>query len=156
MFPFEPDCRDERDSQGELDTAVSCTVKKPFAGLSYSETVCVCLLCQIPPLGAIDMDLITTGVSASERSRRGLLTTALRNWILDNLQEGAGPVRVNQVSGKILRGLESLQQHPLFGSHLRLLSLFNGVPSLDSCRGFASLGSASRRERVAGTSQGVQ
>lgn len=47
--------------------------------------------------GAIDMDLITTGVSASERSKRGQLTIALRNWILDNVREGSGPIRFSQV-----------------------------------------------------------
>ncbi|GAQ79584.1 DNA replication licensing factor MCM4 component [Klebsormidium nitens] len=54
-----------------------------------------------PTTGAIDMDLITTGVSASERSKRGQLTIALRNWILDNVREGSGPMRVSQVFDNI-------------------------------------------------------
>ncbi|KMZ63713.1 DNA replication licensing factor [Zostera marina] len=42
--------------------------------------------------GTIDMDLITTGVSASERLRRENVLTATRNLILDKMQHG-GPTK---------------------------------------------------------------
>jgi hypothetical protein len=138
----ELDCRDE--------VADCCFVSKPFARVSHSESVRNHLSCPILSLGAIDMDLITTGVSASERSRRGLLTTALRNWILDNLQEGAGPVRVNQVSGKNLQksrvssaisfiwisseASESIRQNPFFGFLLRVCKSWQCLTER-ACRG---------------------
>ncbi|KAJ8753206.1 hypothetical protein K2173_017800 [Erythroxylum novogranatense] len=44
--------------------------------------------------GTIDMDLITTGVSASERMRRENLVSATRNLILDKLQLGGPSMRL--------------------------------------------------------------
>lgn len=43
------------------------------------------------------MDLITTGVSASERSRRANLLAALRQLIAEKLPPGSSTVKVNQV-----------------------------------------------------------
>ena len=48
--------------------------------------------------GTIDMDLITTGVSASERSRRANLVVALRELIADKLSPGSSPgLKMHQV-----------------------------------------------------------
>lgn len=43
------------------------------------------------------MDLITTGVSASERMRRNTVMTALRNLVLEKMQIGGASMRIPQV-----------------------------------------------------------
>lgn len=48
-------------------------------------------------LGTIDMDLITTGISASERMRRESLVSAARNIILEKLQLGGPSMRLLEV-----------------------------------------------------------
>ncbi|KAL3683753.1 hypothetical protein R1sor_001775 [Riccia sorocarpa] len=47
--------------------------------------------------GTIDMDLITTGVSASERTRRSNLVSAIRNMIAEKLQAGSSSLRAPQL-----------------------------------------------------------
>ncbi|KAJ7556567.1 hypothetical protein O6H91_05G088500 [Diphasiastrum complanatum] len=44
--------------------------------------------------GIIDMDLITTGVSASERTKRANILSALRNLISDKLRSGGPPMKI--------------------------------------------------------------
>lgn len=48
--------------------------------------------------GTIDMDLITTGVSASERMRRENLVSATRNIIMEKLQLGGPSMRLLEVN----------------------------------------------------------
>lgn len=48
--------------------------------------------------GTIDMDLITTGVSASERMRRENVLTATRNLIMEKLQIGGPSIRILEVN----------------------------------------------------------
>lgn len=48
--------------------------------------------------GTIDMDLITTGVSASERMRRESLIQATRNIIMEKMQIGGPSMRLVEVS----------------------------------------------------------
>lgn len=43
------------------------------------------------------MDLITTGVSASERSRRANLLEALRQLVAEKMTSGGSSVKINQV-----------------------------------------------------------
>eukprot|EP00850_Spirogloea_muscicola_P009090 SM000050S17015 [mRNA] locus=s50:406082:412127:+ [translate_table: standard] len=50
-----------------------------------------------PTTGTIDMDLITTGVSASERTRRTLITAALLDLVHEKLQAGGPGMRVIQI-----------------------------------------------------------
>lgn len=47
--------------------------------------------------GTIDMDLITTGISASERMRRENLLTATRNLVMDKMQLGGPSTRLTEV-----------------------------------------------------------
>lgn len=47
--------------------------------------------------GTIDMDLITTGVSASERMRRESLQQATRNIIMEKMQIGGPSMRLLEV-----------------------------------------------------------
>lgn len=47
--------------------------------------------------GTIDMDLITTGVSASERIRRANLVTAVRNLIMEKMQAGGPSTRTSEL-----------------------------------------------------------
>ena len=47
--------------------------------------------------GTIDMDLITTGVSASERMRRESLLSATRNLIMEKMQIGGPSMRLLEV-----------------------------------------------------------
>jgi len=48
--------------------------------------------------GTIDMDLITTGISASERMRREQLLAAARNIIMEKMQLGGPSVRTLEVT----------------------------------------------------------
>ncbi|KAJ3695650.1 hypothetical protein LUZ60_001027 [Juncus effusus] len=61
--------------------------------------------------GTIDMDLIMTGISASERMRRENLVSAARNLIMDKLQAG-GP------SARLLELLEELRKQSSMEVHL--------------------------------------
>lgn len=71
--------------------------------------------------GTIDMDLITTGVSASERLRRENVLTATRNLILDKMQHGGPTKHLSEVKSifyyylfqiKIIRqSFQMLNQH---------------------------------------------
>ncbi|KVH93228.1 Mini-chromosome maintenance complex protein 4 [Cynara cardunculus var. scolymus] len=74
--------------------------------------------------GTIDMDLITTGVSASERMRRENLVGLARNVIMEKLQLG-GP------STRILELLEELKQRSN-NAELHLNDLRNALSSLAS------------------------
>ena len=51
--------------------------------------------------GTIDMDLITTGVSASERTRRASLVMALRSVVAEKMEVGGPAKRVTQVRSKL-------------------------------------------------------
>ncbi|XP_030944399.1 DNA replication licensing factor MCM4 [Quercus lobata] len=80
--------------------------------------------------GTIDMDLITTGVSASERMRRENVLSAIRSIIMEKMQLG-GP------SMRLLELLEELKkQSP--GPEVHLHDLRNAVSTLAS-EGFVSL-----------------
>ncbi|KDP41741.1 hypothetical protein JCGZ_26759 [Jatropha curcas] len=74
--------------------------------------------------GTIDMDLITTGVSASERMRRENLVSATRNIIMEKLQLG-GP------SMRLLELLEELKKQSS-GNEVHLQDLRNAVATLSS------------------------
>lgn len=47
--------------------------------------------------GTIDMDLIITGISASERIRRENLVAAMRNLVMEKLQIGGPSTRLVEV-----------------------------------------------------------
>ncbi|XP_057747993.1 DNA replication licensing factor MCM4 [Arachis stenosperma] len=79
--------------------------------------------------GTIDMDLITTGVSASERMRREAMVQATRNIIMEKMQIG-GP------SMRLLELLEELKQST--GSEVQLTDLKNAVATLAS-EGFVTM-----------------
>ncbi|KAI4375689.1 hypothetical protein MLD38_013530 [Melastoma candidum] len=72
--------------------------------------------------GTIDMDLITTGVSASERMRRDNLASATRNIIMEKLQIG-GP------SMRLLEVLEELKKQTSVGE-VHMSALRNAVGTL--------------------------
>ncbi|KAF5745427.1 DNA replication licensing factor MCM4-like [Tripterygium wilfordii] len=74
--------------------------------------------------GTIDMDLITTGVSASERMRRQNLLSATRNVILERMQLG-GP------SMRLLELLEELKKQSS-GADVHLHDLRNAITTLAS------------------------
>ncbi|GKV21091.1 hypothetical protein SLEP1_g31108 [Rubroshorea leprosula] len=74
--------------------------------------------------GTIDMDLITTGVSASERMRRENVLTATRNIILEKVQLGGPSVR-------LLELLDELKKQSS-GPELQLHDLRNAVATLAS------------------------
>ncbi|KAH7517765.1 hypothetical protein FEM48_Zijuj09G0099100 [Ziziphus jujuba var. spinosa] len=80
--------------------------------------------------GTIDMDLITTGISASERLRRENLLLATRNIIMEKMQLG-GP------SMRMLELLEELKKQSS-GIEFHLNDLRNAVASLAS-EGFVAL-----------------
>lgn len=47
--------------------------------------------------GTIDMDLINTGVSASERMRRDILVSSIRDITLEKMQIGGSAMRLSEV-----------------------------------------------------------
>lgn len=80
--------------------------------------------------GTIDMDLITTGVSASERMRRESLIQDTRNMIMEKMQIGGRSMRLLEI-------LEELKnQSP--GSEIHLNDLRSAVATLAS-EGFVSM-----------------
>ncbi|KAI5388451.1 hypothetical protein KIW84_074223 [Lathyrus oleraceus] len=80
--------------------------------------------------GTIDMDLITTGVSASERIRRESLIQDTRNIIMEKMQIGGRSMRLLEI-------LEELKnQSP--GNEIHLNDLRNAVSTLAS-EGFLSM-----------------
>ncbi|CAI9781958.1 unnamed protein product [Fraxinus pennsylvanica] len=74
--------------------------------------------------GTIDMDLITTGVSASERMRRENLVSTTRNVIMEKMQLG-GP------STRLLELLEELKKQSA-GAEVHLNDLRNALATLAS------------------------
>ncbi|XP_009373005.2 DNA replication licensing factor MCM4 [Pyrus x bretschneideri] len=74
--------------------------------------------------GTIDMDLITTGISASERMRRESLVSSARNIIMEKMQLG-GP------SMRLLELLEELKQQSS-GGELHLNDLRTAITTLAS------------------------
>ncbi|KAL4303337.1 hypothetical protein GQ457_10G024820 [Hibiscus cannabinus] len=80
--------------------------------------------------GTIDMDLITTGVSASERMRRESMLSAARNIIMDKLQLGGPSIR-------LLELLDELKKQSS-GSEIHLHDLRTAVATLAS-EGFVVL-----------------
>lgn len=72
--------------------------------------------------GTIDMDLITTGVSASERMRRENLVTLSRNIILDKLQIGGPSMRLLEILDELKKQSSTTEVH--------LHDLRNAVASL--------------------------
>ncbi|KAK8959188.1 hypothetical protein KSP40_PGU021732 [Platanthera guangdongensis] len=60
--------------------------------------------------GTIDMDLIMTGISASERIRRENLVSATRNLIMDRMQIGGSATRVAELLEE-LRKQSSMEIH---------------------------------------------
>ncbi|KAE8724679.1 DNA replication licensing factor MCM4 [Hibiscus syriacus] len=80
--------------------------------------------------GTIDMDLITTGVSASERMRRESVLSAARNIIMDKLQLGGPTIR-------LLELLDELKKQSS-GSEIHLHDLRTAVATLAS-EGFVVL-----------------
>ncbi|XP_014494619.1 DNA replication licensing factor MCM4 [Vigna radiata var. radiata] len=81
--------------------------------------------------GTIDMDLITTGVSASERIRRESLLQATRNLIMEKMQIG-GP------SMRLLELLEELKKQETGVSEVHLNDLRNAIATL-ATEGFVSM-----------------
>ncbi|KAB1207349.1 DNA replication licensing factor MCM4 [Morella rubra] len=95
--------------------------------------------------GTIDMDLITTGVSASERMRREGVLSTTRNIIMEKMQLG-GP------SMRLLELLEELKKQ-ISGSEVHLNDLRNAVSTLAN-EGFVAVhGDSVKRMR---TEQAVQ
>ncbi|KAE9593354.1 hypothetical protein Lal_00028751 [Lupinus albus] len=80
--------------------------------------------------GTIDMDLINTGVSASERMRRESLLQSIRNIIMEKMQIG-GP------SMRLLELLEELKKQNT-GSEVHLNDLRNAITTLAS-EGFVNM-----------------
>ncbi|XP_021286254.1 DNA replication licensing factor MCM4 [Herrania umbratica] len=80
--------------------------------------------------GTIDMDLITTGVSASERMRRENVLSATRNIIMEKVQLGGPSVR-------LLELLDELKKQSS-GNEIHLHDLRNAVSTLAS-EGFVVL-----------------
>ncbi|KAL8170270.1 hypothetical protein V2J09_022074 [Rumex salicifolius] len=80
--------------------------------------------------GTIDMDLITTGISASERMRRDHLLTAARNIIMEKMQLGGPSIRATEL-------LEELKKQSS-GPEASLNDLRNALASLAS-EGFVSV-----------------
>ncbi|KAI3754135.1 hypothetical protein L1987_53913 [Smallanthus sonchifolius] len=74
--------------------------------------------------GTIDMDLITTGVSASERMRRDNLVGLTRNIIMDKLQLGGPSIRMLEL-------LEELKKQSI-NAELHLTDLRNALGTLAS------------------------
>ncbi|KAM0045603.1 putative DNA helicase [Helianthus debilis subsp. tardiflorus] len=74
--------------------------------------------------GTIDMDLITTGVSASERMRRDNLVGLTRNIIMEKLQPGGPSTRMPEL-------LEELKQRSI-NAELHLTDLRNALGTLAS------------------------
>lgn len=79
--------------------------------------------------GTIDMDLITTGVSASERMRRENLLASTRNLIMEKMQLGGSSTRVMEL-------LEELRKQSSVDVHLN--DLRNALATLAS-EGFVAL-----------------
>ncbi|KAL2927238.1 DNA replication licensing factor MCM4 [Bienertia sinuspersici] len=61
--------------------------------------------------GTIDMDLITTGISASERMRREQLLSATRNVIMEKLQLGGPPVRTLELLEELKKQSSGAEIH---------------------------------------------
>ncbi|GAB4837860.1 DNA replication licensing factor, mcm4 component [Ancistrocladus abbreviatus] len=80
--------------------------------------------------GTIDMDLITTGISASERMRRENLLTATRNIIMEKMQLGGPALRMVEL-------LEELKKQSS-GTEVHINDLRNALASLAS-EGFVSV-----------------
>ncbi|GMI83578.1 MINICHROMOSOME MAINTENANCE 4 [Hibiscus trionum] len=80
--------------------------------------------------GTIDMDLITTGVSASERMRRESVLSAARDIIMDKLQLGGPSIRLSEL-------LDELKKQRS-GSEIHLHDLRTAVATLAS-EGFVVL-----------------
>ncbi|KAK9075779.1 hypothetical protein SSX86_004108 [Deinandra increscens subsp. villosa] len=80
--------------------------------------------------GTIDMDLITTGVSASERMRRDNLVGLTRNIIMEKLQLGGPSIRMLEL-------LEELKQRSI-NAELHLTDLRNALGTLAS-EGFVTV-----------------
>ncbi|XP_027155076.1 DNA replication licensing factor MCM4-like [Coffea eugenioides] len=74
--------------------------------------------------GTIDMDLITTGVSASERMRRENLVSTTRNIIMEKMQIGGSSTR-------LLELLEELKKQNS-GAEVHLNDLRNALATLAS------------------------
>ncbi|XP_041998995.1 DNA replication licensing factor MCM4-like [Salvia splendens] len=82
--------------------------------------------------GTIDMDLITTGVSASERMRRENLVSATRSLIMDKLTIGGSSARVMEL-------LEELKKQNLGGGAEVHLSDLRTALSTLSAEGFLAV-----------------
>ncbi|KAL2328997.1 hypothetical protein Fmac_022424 [Flemingia macrophylla] len=80
--------------------------------------------------GTIDMDLITTGVSASERMRRESLQQATRTLIMDKMQIGGPSMRLMEL-------LEELKKQDT-GSEIHLSDLRNAIATL-ATEGFVTM-----------------
>ncbi|GMH02785.1 hypothetical protein Nepgr_004624 [Nepenthes gracilis] len=80
--------------------------------------------------GTIDMDLITTGISASERMRREQLVSATRNLIMEKMELGGPAVRTLEL-------LEELKKQSS-GGEVHLSDLRNALATLAS-EGFVSV-----------------
>ncbi|CAM8926614.1 unnamed protein product [Rhodiola kirilowii] len=61
--------------------------------------------------GTIDMDLITTGVSASERMKRENLVVASRNIIMDKLQPGGSSMRLMELLEEVKKQVSNTEVH---------------------------------------------
>ncbi|CAA0826578.1 DNA replication licensing factor MCM4 [Striga hermonthica] len=81
--------------------------------------------------GTIDMDLITTGVSASERMRRENLVSNTRSIIMEKMQLGGPSIR-------LLELLEELKKENNNASEIHLSDLRNALATLSS-EGFVTV-----------------
>uniref|UniRef100_A0A7N0T8P8 DNA replication licensing factor MCM4 n=1 Tax=Kalanchoe fedtschenkoi TaxID=63787 RepID=A0A7N0T8P8_KALFE len=61
--------------------------------------------------GTIDMDLITTGVSASERMKRENLVAVSRNIIMDKLQPGGSSMRLMELMEEVKKQSSATELH---------------------------------------------
>ncbi|XP_078431989.1 minichromosome maintenance (MCM2/3/5) family protein [Wolffia australiana] len=61
--------------------------------------------------GTIDMDLITTGISASERIRREQVLTAARNHVLEKMQLGGPSIYLTDMLDELRKQASSVELH---------------------------------------------
>ncbi|XP_076927292.1 DNA replication licensing factor MCM4-like [Bidens hawaiensis] len=64
-----------------------------------------------PATGTIDMDLITTGVSSSERMKRDNLVALTRNIIMERLQQGGPSIRMVELLEELKQRSEIAELH---------------------------------------------
>lgn len=83
--------------QSAMDTRTGSYPNKPLYSIVFHQIKLYIRLNPFIFTGTIDMDLITTGVSASERMRRESLIQDTRNMIMEKMQIGGRSMRLLEV-----------------------------------------------------------